>query len=75
MSATVTKEEQTASEFVTIRIPADLALFVNQQAAAMCNTRAGVIRYALSQLREAVESEEKHQRPAAPAAQLEEVGA
>lgn len=51
-------KEDSVSEFITIRIPGDLAEFVNRQADAMCNTRAGVIRFALTQLRRAVEAEE-----------------
>lgn len=57
MSVPVQTKEKPAEEFITIRIPADLAEFVNQQAVAMCNTRAGVIRYAVTQLRQALEME------------------
>lgn len=63
MSEPARTKEENSQEFITVRIPADLAQFVNDQAAAMCNTKAGVIRYALSQFRQALESSEAPSLP------------
>ena len=42
------------SEYLTVRLTPDLVEFVESQAAAMCNSKAGILKFALTKLRESV---------------------
>jgi hypothetical protein len=45
------------TETMSLRLPVDLAQFVERQAIEMCNSRNGIVRLALVKFREAVEGQ------------------
>lgn len=45
------------AENITVRLPEDLAEFVERMAKEACNTRSGIIKLAVVKLRQAVEAE------------------
>lgn len=45
------------AEYLTVRLSPDLVEFVESQAAAMCNSKAGIIKFALTKLRESLAQE------------------
>ncbi len=40
---------------LTVRLPVDLIQFVEGQAKAQCNSKAGIVKFALTKLREGLE--------------------
>lgn len=49
MSEEIDKSEEGT---ITLRVPADLMEFIEGQAKAQCNTRAGIVRLALAKFRD-----------------------
>lgn len=45
-------------EYLTVRLSPDLVEFVETQAVAMCNSKAGIVKFALTKLRESLAQEE-----------------
>ena len=45
-------------EYLTVRLSPDLVEFVETQAVAMCNSKAGIVKFALTKLREALAQQE-----------------
>lgn len=50
------RQTDTDEGVITIRIPADLMEFIEEQAREQFNTRAGICRMALAKFREAVQA-------------------